>query len=81
MEVWAIMAHTVYRIRVRGYLRAEWSEWFNGMTITRDADGNTTLTGAVVDQPALHGLLVRVRDLGLTLISVNQVQPGSDLVQ
>ncbi len=75
------MPPTVYRIRVKGHLRSEWSAWFDGMTISHDADGNTTLTSAIIDQPALHALLVRVRDLGLTLISINQVQPGSDLVQ
>ena len=75
------MPPTVYRIRVKGHLRSEWSAWFDGMTITRDADGNTTLMGAVVDQPALHGLLVQVRDLGLALLSVNHVEPGSDTPQ
>lgn len=66
------MAHPVYRIRVRGYLRAEWSEWFDEMTITREADGDSALSGPVVDQSALYGLLAKVRDLGLVLISVNR---------
>jgi hypothetical protein len=63
----------VYRIRVKGHLTPEWSEWFNDMTITLEPDGDTILSGPVVDQPALHGLLIKVRDLGLTLISVDRV--------
>jgi hypothetical protein len=65
---------TVYRIRVRGHLRPEWSEWFGGMTITLEENGDTTLSGPVADQPALHSLLVQVRDLGLTLIAVDRVE-------
>jgi hypothetical protein len=64
----------VYRIRVKGHLTPEWSEWFNDMTITLEPDGDTILSGPVVDQPALHGLLIKVRDLGLTLISVDRVE-------
>ncbi len=75
------MAPTVYRIRVKGHLRSEWSSWFDGMTVTPEADGNTTLLGPIVDQPALHALLVKVRDLGLTLISVSQSEPGSEAAQ
>jgi hypothetical protein len=67
-------ASTVYRIRVQGHLRPEWSEWFGGMTITLEEDGNTILSGPVADQPALHGLLVQVRDLGLVLLSVDRVE-------
>jgi hypothetical protein len=65
---------TVYRIRVKGHLPPEWSEWFDDMTITLEPDGDTILSGLVVDQPALHGLLIKVRDLGLTLISVDRVE-------
>jgi hypothetical protein len=72
-----MMAPTLYRIRVQGHLRLEWSEWFDDMTITLEENGDTTLSGLVADQPALHGLLIKVRDLGLTLISVSQVKPGS----
>jgi hypothetical protein len=65
---------TVYRIRVKGHLPPEWSEWFDDMTITLEPDGDTILSGPVMDQPALHGLLIKVRDLGLTLISVDRVE-------
>lgn len=65
---------TFYEIRITGVLGDEWAEWFEGMTITRAADGETLLSGAVVDQAALYGLLRKVRDLGLPLISVVRVQ-------
>jgi hypothetical protein len=64
----------IYRIRVKGHLPPEWAEWFDGMTVTLEPDGDTILSGPVVDQPALHGLLIKVRDLGLTLISVDRVE-------
>lgn len=63
-----------YRIRVTGHLDDHWAPWFNGLVLHRDSDGTTTLTGPVVDQAQLHGLLTRIRDLGVSLISV-QVQP------
>jgi hypothetical protein len=63
-----------YEIRLQGRLEARWSAWFDGMTLTT-ADGTTSLRGLVVDQAALHGLLQRLRDLGLPLISVTQVDP------
>ena len=63
-----------YSIRVKGHLGEQWSEWFDRMTIALEADGTTTLSGPVADQAALHGLLVRVRDLGLELISVDRVE-------
>ena len=66
------MAPTLYRIRVKGHLRPEWSEWFDNMTIIPEKNGDTTLSGLVVDQAALHGLLVKVRDLGLELVSVER---------
>jgi hypothetical protein len=69
------MTPTHYRIRVKGHLRLEWSEWFDGMTITQEANGDTILSGPVVDQAALHGLLIKVRDLGLELISVDRIEP------
>ena len=62
----------IYQIRIKGHLGLQWSEWFDRMTIVLETDGTTTLSGPVVDQAALHGLLVRVRDLGLELISVNR---------
>jgi len=64
----------VYQIRIEGHLGHRWTEWFGGMTITLE-DGNTLLTGPVVDQAALHGLLKKVRDLGMPLISASRVKP------
>ncbi len=66
----------IYQIRLKGHLGCEWTDWFGGLTITLEDDGNTLLTGPVVDQAALHGLLRKVRDLGMHLISVNRVDPG-----
>ena len=65
-----------YVIRIKGYLAPSWSESFEGMQLTLSGDGETLITGRVVDQAALHGLLARIRDLNLTLISVNRVAPG-----
>ncbi len=64
-----------YVIRIKGYLAPSWSESFQGMQLKLTDDGETLITGRVVDQAALHGLLARIRDLNLTLISVNQVEP------
>lgn len=72
-------ASRLYRIRVAGHLGSRFRSRFEGMTITHEDDGTTLLTGAVVDQSALHGLLRKVRDLGLTLISV--VRIGSEAPQ
>ena len=66
----------VYEIRIKGTLDRQWTAWFEGMTITQADDSETLLTGPVVDQAALHGLLRKVRDLGLPLITVSQIQPG-----
>ncbi|MBI5303000.1 MAG: hypothetical protein HY868_12755 [Chloroflexi bacterium] len=66
----------VYQIRIKGHLDSQWADWFEGMTITLEENGDTLLTGAVVDQAALHGLLKKVRDLGMPLVSVNRVEPG-----
>jgi hypothetical protein len=63
----------LYQIRIRGHLGSEWADWFEGLTITLEREGDTLLTGPVSDQSALHGLLKKVRDLGIPLISVNQV--------
>jgi hypothetical protein len=65
----------VYQIRLKGHLSDQWTEWFEGLTITLEKDGNTILTGPVIDQAALHGLLKKVRDLGIPLLSVNRVNP------
>ena len=65
-----------YRIRLQGRLDARWSEWLDGMEITYDNDGITVLSGPVLDQSALHGLLARLRDLGLPLISLARMEPA-----
>jgi hypothetical protein len=62
-----------YRLRVAGHLDAHWSAWFADLTLTHEPDGTTSLSGAVSDQAELHGLLTKVRDLGVTLISVQEV--------
>jgi hypothetical protein len=64
-----------YEIRIRGHLANRWADWFEGLTLTREANGETRLTGRVEDQAALHGLLRKVRDLGLTLVAVIQLDP------
>jgi len=65
----------VYQIRVKGHLGPQWTAWFEGLTITQEDDGETLLTGPVMDQAALHGLLRKVRDLGMPLISAVRVKP------
>jgi hypothetical protein len=64
-----------YEIRVKGHLGTRWAAWFDGLTITHSSDGTTVIHGPVADQAALHGLLQKIRDLGLPLISVNHVDP------
>jgi len=68
--------HQCYEIRLKGHLEARWANQFEGLTITLEEDGNTLLTGPVVDQAALHGLLKKVRDLGMTLLSICPLEPG-----
>jgi hypothetical protein len=68
----------LYEIRIKGHLDDRWRDWFGGLTITLEEDGNTLITGPVVDQAALHGLLKKVRDLGMPLVSVNFVNPGQE---
>ena len=63
-----------YQIRIKGQLERRWTEWFGDVTITLEENGDTVLTCSVVDQAALHGLLKKVRDLGLPLLSVNRVE-------
>ena len=65
-----------YQIRLKGHLGSEWADWFGGMSITLEDNGDTLLTGPAIDQAALHGLLKRVRDLGMPLVSVSPVEPG-----
>ncbi len=64
----------VYHIRIKGHLGPRWSDWFEGMTLTPEDNGDTLVTGPVVDQAALHGLLRKVRDLGLPLLSIVRVE-------
>jgi len=67
---------TVYEIKVEGHLGRQWTDWFGGLTISLQDSGDTLLTGPVADQAALHGLLKKVRDLGMPLLSVTRVKPG-----
>ena len=64
----------VYQIRIEGHLDYQWTDWFGGLTITLEENGDTLITGQVVDQAMLHGLLKKVRDLGLPLVSVKRVE-------
>ena len=66
----------IYQIRLKGHLDRQWVHWFDGLTITLEEDGNTLLAGPVTDQAALHGLLKKVRDLGMTLVSVRPLEQG-----
>jgi hypothetical protein len=62
-----------YEIRIQGHLHSRWAAWFDGMTLADSSDGTTVIRGLVADQAALHGLLQKVRDMGLPLVSVTQV--------
>ena len=64
-----------YEVRLKGHLDARWAAWFDGLSLSRETDGTTVIRGPVADQAALHGLLTRVRDLGLPLVSVTRVEP------
>ena len=66
----------LYEIRLKGHLDDRWADWFEGLTITLEDNGDTLLTGPVIDQAALHGLLKKVRDLGMPLVSVSPLEPG-----
>ena len=68
----------VYQIVVKGHLDSEWSEWFDGLTITLVDNGETILSGPVVDQTALHGVLIKIRDLGLPLLSLTRTETGGE---
>jgi hypothetical protein len=67
------MSESFYVIRLRGHLSPDWADWFEGMTLLHTPESETLLYGEIVDQPALHGLLIKVRDLGLTLLALNCV--------
>ena len=66
----------VYQLRLKGHLDSQWTDWFEGLAITLEDNVDTLLTGPVIDQSALHGLLKKVRDLGMPLVSINCVDPG-----
>jgi hypothetical protein len=66
----------VYQIRIKGHLGRQWADWFEGLTIRLEDNGETLLTGPVADQAALHGLLKKIRDLGIPLVSLSPVKPG-----
>ena len=68
----------VYQIKIKGHLGSQWADWFGGLTIILQEDGHTLLSGPIVDDAALHGLLKRVRDLGMPLISVNPIESIPD---
>lgn len=63
-----------YEIRIKGHLDQSWADWFDGLTIVHEDNGDTLLTGSLVDQAALHGVLSRLRDLGVQLVSVNPLE-------
>ena len=65
----------IYQIRLQGHLGHQWADWFDGLSLTLEDNGETLLTGPVVDQAALYGLLRKVRDLGLVLLSIHSIQP------
>ena len=69
---------TLYQIRIKGHLGQQWAAWFDGFAITLGVEGDTFLTGFVVDQSALHGLLKKVRDLGMSLVSIKPIEGGQD---
>jgi hypothetical protein len=71
-------APMLYEIRIKGHLDLRWTDWFEGLTITPEKDGNTVLTGLVIDQAALYRLLRKVRDLGMTLLSINLRKENTD---
>jgi hypothetical protein len=73
------MSPTAYEIRVQGHLAPRWAAWFDGLSLTAEGDGTTALRGPVADQAALHGLLQRLRDTGLPLLSVTPLDPSSPL--
>ena len=70
-----------YEIRLKGHLDTRWAAWFDGLSLSRESDGTTIIQGPVADQAALHGLLQKVRDIGLPLVSVTRIEPDQPDVQ
>lgn len=73
------MAYDVYRIIIKGHLDSDWSDWFDGLTISLADNGETILTGPIVDQTALHGVLSKIRDLGVPLLGLSRVKPEREI--
>ncbi len=69
-------AGKTYEIKLKGHLDESWADWFDGLTFTHENDGMTALTGEIIDQAALHGLLKKIRDLGMSLLSANRLESG-----
>ena len=74
-----MQAEAFYQIRVKGHLPEHWTEWFDGLSLRNEANGEATLAGLVADQAALHGLLVKLRDLHLPVLAVNRIEPDLNL--
>lgn len=70
--------HALYEIRLRGHLNSQWTDWFDGLAITLEANGTTLLRGPIVDQAALYGVLKRIRDIGIPLLSIICVEHGEE---
>jgi len=70
-----------YQIRIEGHLDAQWTDWFSGLTVAQGKSGDTLLIGPIADQAALFGLLKKVRDLGMPLVSVNRVESSKSVIQ
>jgi hypothetical protein len=75
VELQNMSAGESYEIKLQGHLDESWADWFDGLTFIHERDGTTTLSGTIIDQTALHGLLKKIRDLGMTLLAVNRIEP------
>jgi hypothetical protein len=77
-HIGSYVAFVQYEIRVKGHLDPRWAAWFDGLSLTPEVDGTTVLRGPIVDQAALHGVLQKLRDIGIPLIALTQLRPGGD---